>query len=166
MCWRLSDLRLRAWRLSACLLSYRAALSLPLVRYSVEVRLRGVLLGYSVIGSVPLSCSCVSASFDVVKAFQSMRLFIQSSIGFVRRCHVIQSHRVRPLSLCLPVPSSPSSACSLLAGECGDAASRLPCRLAARPVSRSPVPPSCPPDGEGRSVRGELGETARIPMIG
>ena len=50
---------------------------------------------------------------------------------------------------CLPVPLSSSSACSSLAGGCGYPASRLPRRLAARPASRFPVPPSCPPDGEG-----------------
>lgn len=44
--------------------------------------------------------------------------------------------------------------------------SRLPYRLAARPVSRSYVPPLCPPGGEGRSVCGELDETARVPMMG
>lgn len=38
MCERLSDLRLRAWRRSACLLPCRAALSLPLVRYCRTVR--------------------------------------------------------------------------------------------------------------------------------
>lgn len=38
MCWRLSDLLLRALLRSACLLSYRAALSLPLVRYCLPFR--------------------------------------------------------------------------------------------------------------------------------
>lgn len=33
MCGRLSDLRLRAWLRSACLLPYRSALSLTLIRY-------------------------------------------------------------------------------------------------------------------------------------
>lgn len=63
---REDDLRLRADRRFACFPSCRAALSLPLVRYSVEVRLRCVLLDYLVIGSVPSSCSCVPASFDVI----------------------------------------------------------------------------------------------------
>lgn len=40
-CRRAVDLRLRAWRRSACLLSYRAALSLTLVRYSGMVRPAG-----------------------------------------------------------------------------------------------------------------------------
>ena len=43
---------------------------------------------------------------------------------------------------------------------------RLVGRRSAPPVSRSPVPPICPPDGEGRSVCGELDETARVPTIG
>lgn len=38
MSWRSVNLRLRAWRRSACLFSYRAALSLPLVRYSRLIR--------------------------------------------------------------------------------------------------------------------------------
>lgn len=38
MCERLSNLRLRAWRRSVCLLPCCAALSLPLVRYSGTVR--------------------------------------------------------------------------------------------------------------------------------
>lgn len=94
--------------------------------------------------------SLVSASFDFIKAFQSVRFSIQSSIGCVRRCHAIQSHRVRPLSAhpcrhlpCRPVPL-------LLAGDVMlRSASRLPRRLAARPVSRLPVPFLCSPDGEG-----------------
>lgn len=71
------DLRLRAWRRSACLLPCRAALSLPLVRYFGTVRPVG--------------------------------------------------------SYCLVVPSM---------------SSRLPCRLAARHVSRFLDSPSCPTDGE------------------
>ena len=54
MCWRAVDLRLRALLRPVCLLPSRAALSLSLVRYSVAVRLRVVLLGYPV-GSVPSS---------------------------------------------------------------------------------------------------------------
>lgn len=38
MCGRLSDLLLRAWRRSACLLHSRIALSLPLVRYCLPFR--------------------------------------------------------------------------------------------------------------------------------
>lgn len=51
------DLRLRAWRRSSCLLSYRAALSLPLVRYCGSTRPAGRV--------ATLSCRCRSVIFLV-----------------------------------------------------------------------------------------------------
>lgn len=84
--------------------------------------------------------SLVSASFDFIKAFQSVRFSIQSSIGCVRRCHAIQSHRVRPLSA-YPFRHLPRRPVSRLRtdGAMPGSASRFPCRLAAR--LRFPFPP-------------------------
>lgn len=80
----------RGGGLSACFLA------VPLSRYrsfAIAVRfvLLGVLLDCTVVVSVPSSCSCVPASFDLFKAFQLVRFSIPSSIGCVRRCHAIQS---------------------------------------------------------------------------
>lgn len=169
MCELWHDLRLRAWQRSACLLSRRAALSLPLVRYSGTVRPAGpcclaipssVLFRHRARASPPRSMW--------FKAFQSMRFSIPSSIGCVWRCHVIQSHRVHPLSACpfrhLPRRSAPRlRADSAIPWFC------VPLVLSVGGPLCFPFPRSAPlPDGRGgeRGVCGELNETARVPMIG
>lgn len=102
-----------------------------------------------VVPSVPCRhrSSFALVSFDLVKAFQSMRFSIQSSIGCVRRCHVIQFHRVRHLSACpsrhLPRRSVPRLRAD---GAMLGSASRSPRRLAARfPFPRHAILP----DGRG-----------------
>lgn len=166
MCWRPVDLRLLAWhRLafsSACLCRSFAS---RLIRYCVAVRPAGGLLAWlSRLCCCGHRSSCVIASFDFVKAFQSVRFSIPSSIGCVRRCHVptarsLSAYPFRYLSH-PPVPRLRTD------GAIPGSAFRLPCRLAARLDFRFLVPPLCLPDGEGRSACGELDETARVPMIG
>lgn len=84
------------------------------------------------------------ASFNVFKAFQSVRFSIQSSIGCVRRYHVIH-----PIGFALSLFTRSAIFLVVLflaygrMARCRGSAFRFPCRLAARPpFSVSPFRPS------------------------
>lgn len=152
---REDGLRLRAVRRFACLSSYRAALSLPLVRYCRSVRHAGTCC----LAILPVPCrhlsSCAPASFDVFKAFQSLRGSIQSSIDCVRRCHAIQSHRVHPLSACLfrhlPRRPVPRLRADDVMRFCVPLSSSI-----SGPLPVSPFSPSARRTGRNRGMCGEL----------
>lgn len=107
------------------------------------------------------------AHFGVYRLIELLGSIGLTRCPIVEKLIELQSHRVHSLAACpfrhlprLPVHRLRAN------GAMPGPASRLPCRFATRPASRFLVPPSCPPDGEGRGVCGELGETARMPMIG
>lgn len=150
MCERPSDLRLRAWLRSACLLPCRAALSLMLVRYCRTARPAGACC--LVIPSV--LCRHHAREFPL----HLIRLKRFNRCGFYPIIH-----RLRVAMSCYSIPSGSSSlslltrsviflVCLFLA--CGR---MMRCRVLrpARLVDRrfatfpaSPISPSCP-DGRG-----------------
>ena len=166
MCGRLVDLRLRAWRWFAFSLLARSAHSLMLIRYYAAVCPAGDLLAW------------LSYQFRAVIA---RRASPPRSIWLKRfnRCGFLSPH---PSIACVDVMPPSCLVLSLLARSvifliclflayvrmvrCRVLRSACLVDWRSAPVSRFPVPPLCPPDGEGRSVCDKLNGTARMPMIG
>lgn len=150
------DLRLRALRRSACLLSYRAALSLPLVRYSGAVRPAGHVAW--------LFCRFCAVTVLVRPRLVRCGLKRFNRCGFLSRHPSVACGDVmpfnNPLWLILSLLASSVIFLVRLFISCGRMVRCLVLRPAhlvgwrPAPVFRFNVPPSCPPDKEGRSVCG------------